>query len=179
MPRSTQQQMTPEQMLAKRTAQAGGGLAAAAKSIATLDHHRMLKANQRRVNDAHRAMARAAGMEDLVSAEPDSEDGVGDQIIVTGDVYGRGPWDDEPSAPAATAVPGWLKTAAVATGGAMTGGAGAALLSLLMAGPAQQPSTQPVAPAQPPLVQRVPAEHAPIYVRPGGASIRVLPYQPR
>ena len=73
----------PMEEIAKRTAEAGAGLAAAAKAVALQDHQRMLRDHADRVKDGHRWMAKVSGA-DVTDREGDD---MGD-IIVTGDIYG-------------------------------------------------------------------------------------------
>ena len=76
--------LSPTQELAKRAAEAGGGLAAAAKALGLQDHQRLLRDSARRVRESHRGMAKAAGMEDTLEAAGAGDD-LGD-ILVTGDI---------------------------------------------------------------------------------------------
>lgn len=87
--------LTPQQEIAKRLAEAGGGLAAAGRAVGLQDHQRLLRDNARRVNDSHRAMAKAAGMgEVLGKAQQEEGDDLGD-ILVTGDITINGGGDSQ------------------------------------------------------------------------------------
>jgi len=79
MPNSKQ---TPRAEMAERFAESTG-LRTATMAAGLEDHRRMMADNARRLAEGHKAMARAAGMEDLV-ADPGGDD-VGD-ILVTGDI---------------------------------------------------------------------------------------------
>jgi hypothetical protein len=72
--------------MAKRAAEAGGGLAAAAKAIATQNYAANQAAHRRRVEDSHRAGMNTLGMGPAELSKPEDEQ-MGD-VIVTGDVYG-------------------------------------------------------------------------------------------
>jgi hypothetical protein len=76
----------PIEEMGKRAAEAGGGLAAAAKGIATQNFMANQSAHRRRVEDSHRLGMKALGMTDDEFSKPEDED-VGD-LTVTGDVYG-------------------------------------------------------------------------------------------
>lgn len=84
--------LNPREELAKRFAEAGGGLQAAAFAVGLEDHRRMLKEYADRVRDSHKFMAKAANMptEGTVAGKQSSEkpsaseDDMGG-IMVTGD----------------------------------------------------------------------------------------------
>lgn len=113
--------------IAKRAAEAGAGLAAAAQAVGLEDHRRMLRDASKRLRDGHRAMMRAAGQPETSDAS-DGDMG-GGNIYVTGDIDAHPmslPWAPPPP----KGMPTWLK---VLAGVALTGigtagiGAGAAL----------------------------------------------------
>jgi len=81
---------TPIQEISKRTAEAGAGLAAAAKAVALADHRRMLHDHANRVQDSHECQMRAAGFEPKDRGGEDDEMG---DITVTGDIHYQQPPD--------------------------------------------------------------------------------------
>ena len=72
--------------IAKRVGEAGAGLVAAAKGVATQNFVANQSAHRRRVEDSHRLGMKTLGMTDDDFSKPEDEN-VGD-VIVTGDVYG-------------------------------------------------------------------------------------------
>ncbi len=79
-------QRTPNQEIAKRTGEAGAGLAAAASAVGLVDHREMLRDHAARIRDGHRLQMALLGIK---AEEPKpEEDDMG--IMVTGDinVYG-------------------------------------------------------------------------------------------
>lgn len=76
--------LSPQQEIAKRLAEAGGGLAAAGRAVGLQDHQRLLRDNARRVRESHKALAKAAGMESVLEDDAEGDD-MGD-ILVTGDI---------------------------------------------------------------------------------------------
>ena len=91
-------QRTPLEEIAKRTAEAGAGLRAAAGAVGLEAHRRQLKSHDARVDDSYQVMRevfrRAAGLQDGGSAGDDpgnakDDDAMGD-IIVTGDLTFHG-----------------------------------------------------------------------------------------
>ncbi len=75
---------TPQQEIARAAATTGARLAVAAHAVALDNHRQMLADHAQRVRDGHKAMAKAAGMEDAVGATPETSD-MGN-FIVTGDI---------------------------------------------------------------------------------------------
>lgn len=78
--------LTPTQEIAKRTGEAGAGLAAAASAVGLADHREMLRDHAARIRDGHRLQMELLGIK---AEEPKpEEDDMG--IMVTGDinVYG-------------------------------------------------------------------------------------------
>lgn len=73
----------PIEEIAKRTAEAGAGLAAGAKAVGLADHREMLRDHARRVRDDHEWAKQLRGQEPSAAGG----DEMGD-IIVTGDIYG-------------------------------------------------------------------------------------------
>lgn len=91
-------QRTPLEEIAKRTAEAGAGLRAAAGAVGLEAHRRQLKSHDARVDDSYQVMRevfrRAAGLQTGGSASDDpgtakDDDTMGD-IIVTGDLTFHG-----------------------------------------------------------------------------------------
>jgi hypothetical protein len=124
--------------IAKRAAEAGAGLAAAAQAAATQNFVANQTAHRRRVEDSHRHGMKLLGMQDDDFAKSEDET-VGD-VIVTGDVYGdeavkmfnrAGSQEAAPTPEAPAAAPGLLaKVAPLILAGAIgaTGMGGIALL---------------------------------------------------
>ena len=150
------QGISPLEEVAKRFGETVPGMLVAANAVGLEDHRRMLASHARRVDDSHRAMAKAAGMEDLIADPPESDSNMGG-IVVTGDINITNPSAAQQLAPAAPnsapaaqqssgvngGVPGWVKSGLVATG--MVGSAlGGALLPGLVGN--QRPAPQPPAP---------------------------------
>lgn len=64
------------------------GLYTLAKAISIQDHKRMLDSHAQRVREGHRAMARAAGMEDLIEPEKaEGADDMGDTFTIGDTVH--------------------------------------------------------------------------------------------
>ncbi len=106
--------------------QAAAGLAVAARAVGLADHRRMLAAHATRVDQSHKAMAKAAGMGDLVPETlSESDDTMGD-IVVTGDIYNTAPSPEPRPARPANKMPWWLKAAfgglLLASGGSLGAG---------------------------------------------------------
>jgi len=74
---------SPLQEIAKRTAEAGGGLAAAVKAAAVQNYVANQNAYRKRLYDGHAAGMKALGFE---ASKQDEDSDVGN-IIVTGDIY--------------------------------------------------------------------------------------------
>lgn len=117
------QDRTPEQEVAKRTAEAGGGLAAAAKAVGLRDHARMLDRYDQRLRRGEELSYRAMGMTgrqlDESSGAGQGGDDVGD-IVVTGDqTYNitQPPQQSQPSGQ-----PGWSSVLPWALAAALGGG---------------------------------------------------------
>ncbi|MEK7556890.1 MAG: hypothetical protein AAB538_02850 [Patescibacteria group bacterium] len=106
---------SPQQILQGRAASAVPGLVAAGHAVGLGHIAQVLSDARRRVREGHRAMARAAGMEDLAGL--DNEEAM--NITVTGDVHSTPP----PSKPSSNLLP-WILAAA--TGSGLLGAAGTA-----------------------------------------------------
>jgi len=80
-------QLTPNQEIAKRTGEAGAGLAAAASAVGLADHREMLRDHAARIRDGHRLQMALLGIK-AEEPKPEEDDDMG--IMVTGDinVYG-------------------------------------------------------------------------------------------
>ena len=76
------EEMTPQEVAAHQIAEKGPKLGIAAQAVMLEGSRRMMRDAQNRVQDSHRAMAKAAGMEDVVG---DDQDDMG-HLIVTGDI---------------------------------------------------------------------------------------------
>lgn len=115
--------------MAKRAAEAGGGLAAASKAVAIENYRASSTAHRQRVADSHAAGMKTLGFD--VGNQLEADD-MGD-LIVTGDVYGdeavrminRG---QSPPIAAGSTLSKWVMIAALLAGG---GGVGAAATALL------------------------------------------------
>jgi len=75
----------PIDEVAKRVAEAGGGLTAAAKAIAIENYRANQQSHRRRLADDHKLGMKLNGLEPSEQAQPE-DDLVGD-VIVTGDIY--------------------------------------------------------------------------------------------
>lgn len=74
---------SPLEEIAKRTGEAGAGLAAAASAVGLQDHQAMLRDHRQRVRDDHQWAKELRGQ----MADGMTGDDVGD-IVITGDIYG-------------------------------------------------------------------------------------------
>ncbi len=75
--------------IAKRTAEAGGGLAAAVHGAAVINAVRAARDYAQRVKDSHRIEMKMAGLEQEEQADHGDDD-MGDiNLVVTGDLYGN------------------------------------------------------------------------------------------
>lgn len=125
----------PFQVLRERAADSIPGLGAWAHIIGIQNIKRVMQAAHRRTDDGHRAMARAAGMEDIVAKAPEAGDDMGD-VIITGDIT-----TTSPTAPMPTQEQGGIGKAGLALAGLLLGGAlGAGAMYL---------ANRPATPAQP------------------------------
>lgn len=153
---------SPLQEVRERLAGPGVGLAMAGRVVGLENHRRILADAARRTQEGHRAMARAAGMEDVVGEKADDMG----HLIVTGDInvqpredgtMPRMPWDVDhppqvPTEPPASRMdrprlPTWLKVAALLAAGGATGGGAVALPSAIDWLIPDTPATQPADPS--------------------------------
>ena len=125
---SESQPKDPLQTIQDRAADTIPGLAALAHVIGITNVQAVLADARKRTADGHAAMARAAGMEDLVTPTPEADMG---NITITGDIT-----MPAPPPPAAREAPrqwpGWAAGALALAALALGGAGGGLLVNMLM-----------------------------------------------